>query len=381
MSSSGRRVAPVVILLAAGLLSGVAGCGLVVGSGDYVVGSVDSGGSTGNPDSSTSAAPPPPVDGGAPPPDAAPDAPGTVGPMRSGHHHRRWSAQRMRGRWHPRSGRPSHKRRCFPATRQRVRPRRDMRSAVLRGSDLGLHHRRLPGHSLLEQVPRRHHVVRRLLRLSGQSHRDARPNARLRTCDGRRVVQQRGRHELLREWRRHRLELRRARGYLPRVQRVRLRRPRGHRGRLRGPLQLRNPSTGDNHARAHRRSTSVPRRTTTNIGIGRNCPAGSTCTTSNGKTDCFDTMPSCTTPGATCTGGDLTTCQTFTSGNQSYTGNCSVAGLACDTSTSSTAHARRRVRELGLQRDLRRQQPSALHRRRPVHLRLLHARPICHVRQ
>ncbi len=75
------------------------------------------------------------------------------------------------------------------------------------------------------------------------------------------------------------------------------------------------------------------------IAIGRNCPSGSTCQTSNGKTDCFDTTSPCTNPGTSCTNGDLTTCQNFTSGDQVFTGNCSVAGLVCDTTSSTGACA------------------------------------------
>jgi hypothetical protein len=69
--------------------------------------------------------------------------------------------------------------------------------------------------------------------------------------------------------------------------------------------------------------------TSATLGIGRTCPAGSTCQTSNGNTDCYFSAPSCTTPGTSCANGQLTTCIALTSDNQQYTNGCATAGLEC----------------------------------------------------
>ena len=69
--------------------------------------------------------------------------------------------------------------------------------------------------------------------------------------------------------------------------------------------------------------------TSATLGIGRTCPAGSTCQTSNGNTDCYVSAPSCTAAGTSCANGELTTCVDLTSGNQQYTTTCAAAGLEC----------------------------------------------------
>jgi hypothetical protein len=61
------------------------------------------------------------------------------------------------------------------------------------------------------------------------------------------------------------------------------------------------------------------------------CPAGSTCQSYNGTAGCYATQSSCTTAGASCTNGNLTTCLGLSSGNQQYTSNCGAAGLQCAT--------------------------------------------------
>jgi hypothetical protein len=74
------------------------------------------------------------------------------------------------------------------------------------------------------------------------------------------------------------------------------------------------------------------------LGISRQtCPAGSACQTSSAGGQCFKTTSSCATPGTSCTNGELTTCIALPSGNQQYTSNCSVAGLACSTDVSGNS--------------------------------------------
>ncbi len=84
MRSSNRRVSTLAVVLAVGFGGAVSGCGLVVGSGDYVVGTVDGGGSTGGSDASQTI--PPAGDGAAPGSDATapPDAAGSPPPTEAG---------------------------------------------------------------------------------------------------------------------------------------------------------------------------------------------------------------------------------------------------------------------------------------------------------
>ncbi len=70
---------------------------------------------------------------------------------------------------------------------------------------------------------------------------------------------------------------------------------------------------------------------TDTIAIGQNCPQSSTCRTSTGGTHCYASGPACTTPTASCSGGDLSGCVALPSGNQSLTYKCSVGGLSCVT--------------------------------------------------
>lgn len=84
MRSSNRRVSTLAVVLAVGFGGAVSGCGLVVGSGDYVVGTVDGGGLTGGSDASQTI--PPAGDGAAPGSDATapPDAAGSPPPTEAG---------------------------------------------------------------------------------------------------------------------------------------------------------------------------------------------------------------------------------------------------------------------------------------------------------
>jgi hypothetical protein len=86
--------------------------------------------------------------------------------------------------------------------------------------------------------------------------------------------------------------------------------------------------------------TCVATDTTTNLGmVSESCAAGSTCSTSGPAVGCFATTTACTAPGTTCSGGNLTTCEALSSGNEQYTSACSVAGLACTASSGVTAAA------------------------------------------
>lgn len=100
-----------------------------------------------------------------------------------------------------------------------------------------------------------------------------------------------------------------------------------------------DPTDGSVHCSAGNAVYScVATDTTTNLGIvDESCAPGSSCSTSSGVVGCFATTTACTAPGTSCSGGNLTTCEALSSGNEQYTSACSVAGLACTPSTGVTA--------------------------------------------
>ena len=92
-----------------------------------------------------------------------------------------------------------------------------------------------------------------------------------------------------------------------------------------------NPTDGSNHCLSNTQAfTCVETDTTTSVGIlTESCPTGSACSTNTVMSACFGAGTACTTVGTSCNGGDLTSCETFSSGNQQFTSTCAVAGLQC----------------------------------------------------
>jgi hypothetical protein len=62
------------------------------------------------------------------------------------------------------------------------------------------------------------------------------------------------------------------------------------------------------------------------VGYGHACGANATCATVAGSVGCYFNEPACTTTGYSCNGNNVVWC---TSGNQTFTFNCSRGGLTC----------------------------------------------------
>jgi hypothetical protein len=79
--------------------------------------------------------------------------------------------------------------------------------------------------------------------------------------------------------------------------------------------------------------------TTTNIGIlTESCATGSTCSTNNnGVTACVASSTNCSAAGTSCAGDNLTTCESTSTGLYQYTNACSAAGLTCTPSSGGTS--------------------------------------------
>jgi hypothetical protein len=92
-----------------------------------------------------------------------------------------------------------------------------------------------------------------------------------------------------------------------------------------------NPTDGSNHCLSNTQAyTCVETDTTTSVGIlTQSCPQGTACSTNSIMSGCFATGTACTTPGTSCANDDLTSCETFSSGNQQFTSTCAAAGLHC----------------------------------------------------
>jgi hypothetical protein len=347
MSSSRRRVAPVVVVLAAGLASVVAGCGLVVGAGDYVVGTADASsadaGSAGNLDGSPNPeaqAPPPGGDSEAPPADAsaAPDAPTTVGPTEAGTTSDGGPTVvcAADGTLVP-GGLPTGD----AAFQQRVNacvlavtcdpqyfevPISDCITSDYLGAQFTT-----PCLANIKSCD--DYYACRGDRIATPAECPDSNGIDVGSCSASGVAtncfaggggivsncaMQGGTCVVYDE---------------PDF---------SDNGDTAAGCQVgtcNDSSTEDNECASASQIFICTATDSGDIEIGRNCPSGSTCQTSKGKTDCFETTSACTTPGTTCTSGNLTTCQTLTSGNQVYTGNCSVAGLVCDTTSSTGACA------------------------------------------
>jgi hypothetical protein len=91
-----------------------------------------------------------------------------------------------------------------------------------------------------------------------------------------------------------------------------------------------NPTDGSTHCNSSTQVFTCVDTDTTPIGLlTETCPQGAACSTNSVTTGCFGTGTACTTVGTSCAGSDLTSCETFSSGNQQFTSDCSVAGLQC----------------------------------------------------
>jgi hypothetical protein len=91
-----------------------------------------------------------------------------------------------------------------------------------------------------------------------------------------------------------------------------------------------NSTDGTTHCLSNTQAFTCVETETTNVGIlTESCPQGSACSTNSVLSACFGTGTACTTPGTSCNGGALTSCETYSSGNQQFTSTCSVAGLQC----------------------------------------------------
>jgi hypothetical protein len=99
-----------------------------------------------------------------------------------------------------------------------------------------------------------------------------------------------------------------------------------------------DPTDGSTHCSGSNAYTCIATDTTTNIAIAtESCAAGSTCSTeTNGVTACLATTTACSDAGTSCAGDNLTTCESTSSGLHQYTNACSAAGLTCTPSSGGT---------------------------------------------
>lgn len=91
-----------------------------------------------------------------------------------------------------------------------------------------------------------------------------------------------------------------------------------------------NPTDGSTQCNSNTQVFTCVNTDATSIGLAtETCPQGAACSTNSVTTACFGTGTACTTVGTSCAGTDLTSCETLSSGNQQFTTDCAVAGLQC----------------------------------------------------